>query len=212
MDDIVAELRHAQTADTDPWDNTLYVRAAHAIERLREVGDMLVNCLEWAMQGREMTEDMADTVETWEELRKNSTAATKTASQRQRTAAERYIVDRLRAHLTTGAFEGTHWVGCVDSHPLCALALAIEEIEYLQDSIADYQRTLRAWEDSRSGDIYGIRYHDRETEDDPYLATVMYSVSGSDGPWHDMVTGHPDWCNEVLDALILTAETRSKKR
>jgi hypothetical protein len=49
--------------------------------------------------------------------------------------------------------------------------------------------------------IYAVRLFDRETEDDPHLAAVMYSNSGQDGPWHDIVFGHPDWCWEVLEAL-----------
>lgn len=34
-DDIVTELHGAVERDTDPWDVTLYVRAADEIERLR---------------------------------------------------------------------------------------------------------------------------------------------------------------------------------
>ena len=39
--DIVRELRHAVEADTDPWDETLYVRAADEIERLRAENERL---------------------------------------------------------------------------------------------------------------------------------------------------------------------------
>ena len=48
--------------------------------------------------------------------------------------------------------------------------------------------------------IYGVRLHDRETEEDPQLGTVMYSTDGEHGPWHDMANGHPEWCWEILDA------------
>ena len=59
---------------------------------------------------------------------------------------------------------------------------------------------------------YGIRMHDRETEDDPHLATVMYSTNGDHGPWFDMVTGHPEWCWEILEALTIAAEVRNERR
>lgn len=48
---------------------------------------------------------------------------------------------------------------------------------------------------------YSYRVHDRLTEDDPELATVMYSTEGPEGPWFDMATGHPDWIEEILGAL-----------
>lgn len=41
INDIVAELRHALEADDNPWDETLYGRAADEIERLRNAGDAL---------------------------------------------------------------------------------------------------------------------------------------------------------------------------
>lgn len=52
---------------------------------------------------------------------------------------------------------------------------------------------------------YGIRYHARITEDDPHHASVMYTMSGPEGPWFDMATGDIGYCNEILDALIFTA-------
>jgi len=58
---------------------------------------------------------------------------------------------------------------------------------------------------------YGIRMHDRETEDDPHLATVMYSMNGANGPWHDMATGHPDWCWEILEALEIVEEQKVER-
>lgn len=59
---------------------------------------------------------------------------------------------------------------------------------------------------------YGVRLHDRETEEDPHLATVMYSTNGDHGPWFDMVTGHPEWCWEILEALTIAAEVRNERR
>lgn len=41
--------------------------AATKIERMREVGDCLVECLEWAMVGREKPEDMLDAIAVWTE-------------------------------------------------------------------------------------------------------------------------------------------------
>lgn len=49
--------------------------------------------------------------------------------------------------------------------------------------------------------IYGIRVHERVTEEDPSVGTVMFSSSGSSGPWVDMATGNLDWCWDILDAL-----------
>jgi hypothetical protein len=57
--------------------------------------------------------------------------------------------------------------------------------------------------------IYGVRLHDRDTEEDPQLGTVMYSTDGVHGPWHDMATGHPEWCWEILDALIIADKHRN---
>jgi hypothetical protein len=48
--------------------------------------------------------------------------------------------------------------------------------------------------------IYGIRIHDRHTEADPSLATVMYAHDER-STWHDMATGHPDHIEEILGAL-----------
>ena len=53
---------------------------------------------------------------------------------------------------------------------------------------------------------YGVRHHDRDTEDDPVLATVMYSTNGDCGPWYDMATGHPDYCWEIMEALDLARD------
>lgn len=59
---------------------------------------------------------------------------------------------------------------------------------------------------------YAIRYHTRLSEDDPHTATVMYSMSGVEGPWFDMVSGEIGYCNEVLDALILARDIQSEDR
>lgn len=50
--------------------------------------------------------------------------------------------------------------------------------------------------------IYAIRMHEKRNHDDILQASVMYSMGSPEGPWHDMVTGHYEWCEEVLDALI----------
>jgi hypothetical protein len=49
--------------------------------------------------------------------------------------------------------------------------------------------------------IYGYRLHDRETETDPHLATIMYTTNPPDGPWYDMATCHPDWIDGILGSL-----------
>lgn len=60
--------------------------------------------------------------------------------------------------------------------------------------------------------IYGVRIHDRETEDDPHLGTLMYSSSGPEGPWHDMMTGHPEWCWEAADALTVVNDMQVERQ
>jgi hypothetical protein len=59
--------------------------------------------------------------------------------------------------------------------------------------------------------IYAVRLHDSINENDPEVATVMFSSSDWSGPWIDMVTGHPEWCWEVVDALTLVEKINSKK-
>lgn len=46
---------------------------------------------------------------------------------------------------------------------------------------------------------YAIVIHDRQTEDDPNLGTVIYSRNNT--YWHEMATGPLDFCNEIIDAL-----------
>jgi hypothetical protein len=46
------------------------------------------------------------------------------------------IVDRLRQHIKHPAMRArTHWDGCIDSHPTCALAWALDEVERLQAQV-----------------------------------------------------------------------------
>lgn len=56
--------------------------------------------------------------------------------------------------------------------------------------------------------IYAIRMHEKRNADDLLQASVIYSMSGPEGPWHDMVTGHYEWCEEVLDSLIYVANSK----
>lgn len=43
------------------------------------------------------------------------------------------IITRLRQHLTRRDItSSTHWDGCIDSHPICALAWALDQIETLR--------------------------------------------------------------------------------
>lgn len=50
--------------------------------------------------------------------------------------------------------------------------------------------------------LYGIRIIEPASEGGQFSAAVMYSSGGSEGPWHDMVAGHYEWCEEVLEALV----------
>lgn len=56
---------------------------------------------------------------------------------------------------------------------------------------------------------YAVRVHDRLTEDDPSLATIMQSFDGIEGPWHDMVTGDADHVYDILEALLDRRERHS---
>jgi hypothetical protein len=58
--------------------------------------------------------------------------------------------------------------------------------------------------------LYSLRIHNRITDEDPELATVMYTTNGAQGPWHDIVTGHPEWCWEVMDALTFMNAAKEK--
>lgn len=48
---------------------------------------------------------------------------------------------------------------------------------------------------------FALRIHDRMTEDDPNLATVMYTSGDASGPWFDMATGLVDYAEEIVGAL-----------
>ena len=59
---------------------------------------------------------------------------------------------------------------------------------------------------SHQGTIYGVRLHDAEN------ATVMFSMNGYGGPWIDMVTGHPEWCWEIVEALAQWEQSRAERQ
>ena len=79
------------------------------------------------------------------------------------------IVTRLRAHLVKRDMTPrTHWDGCIESHPICALAWALDEIKELRaagdalaealhgwingmDAFTDDAERLRAWQEARRG-------------------------------------------------------------
>lgn len=55
-------------------------------------------------------------------------------------------IARLREHLTRRETRvSTHWDGCIDSHPICALAWALDEIEQLQHHTEHLAEGLRQW-------------------------------------------------------------------
>jgi len=57
---------------------------------------------------------------------------------------------------------------------------------------------------------YSILVHDRETEDDPRTGTVIYTRDGT--YWHAMVTGHMDYCTEVMEALCYREHDLAEKQ
>lgn len=58
---------------------------------------------------------------------------------------------------------------------------------------------------------YSYRLHNRLTEEDPELATVMYTTHGIAGPWHDMATCHPDYIWDIVGALEWVEDNRRNK-
>jgi hypothetical protein len=54
-------------------------------------------------------------------------------------------------------------------------------------------------------ELWDVRIHDRETEDDPLLATLMRAWE-PEGPWHDMATGHADNIWEIFELYWLRKE------
>jgi hypothetical protein len=57
---------------------------------------------------------------------------------------------------------------------------------------------------------YAILVHDRQTEDGPSNGTVICTSNGT--YWHAMVSGHMDWCHEVLDALCYREHDLTEKQ
>lgn len=60
--------------------------------------------------------------------------------------------------------------------------------------------------------LFAVRIHDRMTEDDPNVATVMYSSGDASGPWFDMATGHPEHIEEIVGALEWREDIRQAER
>jgi hypothetical protein len=94
------------------------------------------------------------------------------------------------------------------------LSNAEDEIEHHRSQRSTTASVNSGWFDNAEhhGYIYAVRIRDRETEDDPRLGTVMYSTNGTAGPWHDMVSGHPEVCWEVYEALTVTMALQMQKR
>lgn len=69
VDDIVTELRDAVVRDVDPWDVTLYTRAADEVVRLRAAGDALERVIE--SEPRLLLLDAFDSaLRAWEKVRR----------------------------------------------------------------------------------------------------------------------------------------------
>jgi hypothetical protein len=86
---------------------------------------------------------------------------------------------------------------------LHAAAHRIEQLEHqTSNSTLPKEKTMSRKQDM----LHAVRLHDRQTENDPVLATLMYSTQGSEGPWHDMATGHPDYIWELLEIVFIRNE------
>jgi hypothetical protein len=59
---------------------------------------------------------------------------------------------------------------------------------------------------------YAVREHEVINEENIVQGTVMYTVYGKNGPWHDMVTGPVDYCWEIIDALQFVEEIKREER
>jgi hypothetical protein len=59
---------------------------------------------------------------------------------------------------------------------------------------------------------YAVREHEVTNEEHVVQGTVMYTVYGKNGPWHDMVTGPADYCWEIVDALQFVEEIKREER
>jgi hypothetical protein len=57
----------------------------------------------------------------------------------------------------------------------------------------------------RARELFAVRQHDRGTENDPELSTLMRAWE-PEGPWHDMATGHPDTIWELFEMTYLRDE------
>ena len=66
MKELVDDLRNAIANDPDPWDVTLYGRAANEIERLRKLGDDMA----YWYENLSPSMTMRDAVEAWKEARR----------------------------------------------------------------------------------------------------------------------------------------------
>lgn len=56
---------------------------------------------------------------------------------------------------------------------------------------------------------YALLHYPRNTEADPSVATVIYSINGED--WFPMVTGDTEWASEAMEALCYREYDRRKE-
>ena len=59
--------------------------------------------------------------------------------------------------------------------------------------------------------LYAVLLHDRWTEDDPPLGSVI-RAEHVDGPWHHMVTGDAGYCWEIVETLQVVEDQRETRR
>ena len=49
--------------------------------------------------------------------------------------------------------------------------------------------------------IYAVRAHDRLTEEDQHMGSIMYSYHGVEGPWYDLITGDIENIWELFEII-----------
>jgi hypothetical protein len=76
------------------------------------------------------------------------------------------IVERLRQHIKHPRMvHSTHWDGCIDSHPTCALAWALDEVERLQAQVRSQALELLVAHSENLG-LYDLTMGEQHTPDE----------------------------------------------
>lgn len=80
----------------------------------------------------------------------------------------------------------------------------LEQLDLPENKYDKRQETTVTIPNKRQ-ELWAVRIHDRETDDDPMLATLMRAWE-PEGPWHDIATGHPDNMWEIYELHWLRTE------